>query len=73
MDERKNINAKNPRWEIPMKLSGVTPEDYASDMASSSNSKSMPNDNHVNSGPPDYTLPGHPTSNKTAPVKRKTS
>lgn len=71
----KNENAKNPDWKVPVNLPHVKPEDYpASQDATAGFSPKLgghakANHAHTSSfdaGPPDYTLPGYPTSKDTA-------
>lgn len=54
--KQKNPNAKDPHWQLPMELPHVQPEDYQK---------------KIKSGPPDYTLPGHPSGKETATPGKK--
>lgn len=55
-------NAKNPDRQVPMKLSSVKPEDYAKSIPSANGSAAKnAGKETADGGPPDYTLPGHPT------------
>ena len=57
-----NKNAKNPDWNVPVHLPAVTPEDYFKDSDTPHGSPVKNADKQKpDSGPPDYTLPGHPS------------
>lgn len=52
--KQNNENAKNEDFLTPVELPGVKPEDYRNETS------------QLNSGPPDYTLPGYPSAEETA-------
>ncbi len=64
-------NAKHPDWQVPVKLESVQPEAYAKDIPSGNGSAAQrAGKNHLDAGPPDYTLPGYPSSDGTAPTRK---
>jgi hypothetical protein len=63
---KSNPNAKDPNWQVPVKLKGVEPEAYAKDIPSGHGSAAQrTGKQHLDAGPPDYTLPGRPSSRAT--------
>lgn len=67
-------HAKDPRWQIPVDLPSVSPDDYMRDVKNSHGATTdvLQNDiavSELESGPPHYTLPkGHHTHMQ---IKRK--
>lgn len=67
----KSPNAKNPDFGPPMNLSGVSPEEYSTDIDSGRGSAaSRTRRNRLGSGPPDYTEPGYPSGRETAKPRK---
>jgi len=61
----KSENAKDQRWNIPVDLPGVKPEEYREEIEAN-----QPEHKPARVGPPNYTLPGYPSGKDTASPKK---